>query len=153
MNTLKNEKDQSLSLPPKIVHAYHKFQRLPETMSHQLFEAQSRHSNERHIIRIIDNEKPLLGKPYYETANLFLREALSLQLQNPKVCLVNRFEISKNGNQMAYAMRFPIQNLKHTIFTPKEKSEIQFHSENPKTPRLPKPFFGRLWPKKLFTPQ
>jgi len=95
--------NQKFSIPPKLKFTYGDFKPISETSSYKVFEAKPRNSTQKHMIRILDNTKEFVNKNYDNVATLFIQELLRLQYVQPDSILINTFEISENGKQIAYA--------------------------------------------------
>jgi len=81
------------------------------------------------MIRILDNTKEFVNKNYDNVATLFIQELLRLQYIQPDSILINTFEISENGKQIAYAtlpylpLSFPLDDNQQVI-NPKDPKVI-----------------------------
>src|SRR5690349_10868539 len=92
-------------VPPKLKFLYENFELTAETSTYRVFEAKARTSQEKHTIRILDCTKELVKSNFNQTATLFVQELLWLQYRNPGSALINTFEISDDGTQIACATR------------------------------------------------
>lgn len=101
----KDDKNESkkFTFPSKLEFAYKNFKPLAEAFSYRVFEAEARISHEKHVIRILDRTKEYVNKNYALAATLFVQELLRLQYRYPGSVLINTFEVSENGDQLACA--------------------------------------------------
>jgi len=92
--------NQKFSIPPKFKLTYADFKLIYETSSYKVFEAKTQ---AKHMIRILDSKNEFVNKNYDSVASLFIQELLHLHYLQPDSVLIDTFEISENGKQIAYA--------------------------------------------------
>ena len=124
------EKDPTVLVPPKTKTTYEGFKPQPEIFSYKVFEAKSRDSHEKHLIRALDCKKDIFKNSYSQAATLFLQELLSFQSHQKNCVLINRFEISDNGRRIACATRYPPESRKNKVAPPKKKMEVRDRIED-----------------------
>ena len=98
-----NEESKEFNVPPKLKLAYTDFKSIQQTATYRLCEAKLRNSNIIHTIRILDPTTEFVSANFNLAATFFIQELLRLQSVHPEAVLINTFEISDNGRQMAYA--------------------------------------------------
>src|SRR5690349_10298462 len=104
--------DKKFTVPPKIKFAYENFKPIEETASFRVFEAKHRSSKEKHTIRILDSTKEFVKNHSDHAATLFIQELLRLQYLCPGSVLINTFEVSEDGKNIACALPYATLNLK-----------------------------------------
>lgn len=94
---------QSFTDFPKLRLSYEDFKVITETTSSTVFEASSRNSREKHMIRVLDASKEYVRKNYDHAAALFNQELLRLHQLHPGFVLFDTLETGQDGKQIAVA--------------------------------------------------
>lgn len=100
-----NTDENKFSVPPKTAFAYQNFKPISETASYRIFNAETKKTHEKHLIKILDPTKDLVAYSFDLAATLFIQELFHLQNRCPGSVLFNTLEINLNRKQVACAIR------------------------------------------------
>ena len=124
--------EKTFEIPPKLRLAYTDFKFIQQTVSYRLYEAKSRNSDTIHTIRVLDPTTQFVSDNHDLAATLFIQELLRLHYVQPEAVLTNTFEISKNGQQIAYAS-LPYHPLNHQSDHQQQQHEQTLVPKDPDT--------------------